>query len=230
MRRKQSRFLKQQKMVFSIVAILFLAIIGYVSIVVLKDAVPFGNYVAGEQYSILENPRRVRGNRIEVIEFFSYACPYCYRFEPELVEWVDENQDRIKFIRSPLVSNDTSRRLARHYYSLEKLGLLDELHLKFFSAVHDRRLNISTPARLEKWAGENGAGSYSEVFASGEIQRRVEAADQLARQLQIANVPSMIVQGQYAVNVTETVGLTRMLDIVEHLVQMEIDKRSTTDE
>lgn len=216
-------------MVLGVVAIIFLAIIGYVSIVVLQDAVPFGDYVAGEQYTLLENPRRVRGNRIEVIEFFSYACPHCYRLEPDLAEWIEENQDRINFIRSPLVSNDSWRRLARHYYSLEKLGLLGELHLKFFSAVHDRRLNISTPARLEKWATENGAGSYSEVFSSGEILRRVEAADRLARRMQIANVPAMIVQGQYAVNVTETVGLTRMLDIVDHLVQMEIDKRSTTD-
>ena len=101
MSRKQSRFLKQQKIVFIVAAILFLAIIGYVSIVVLKDAVPFGNYVAGEQYTMLENPRRVRGNRIEVIEFFSYACPYCYRLEPELVAWVDENQDRINLYAVP---------------------------------------------------------------------------------------------------------------------------------
>jgi protein dithiol oxidoreductase (disulfide-forming) len=221
MAHKESKFLHQQKIALGVGAVVVLAVLAYVTSIVIRDSAPLGNYVAGEHYTLLENPKRVRGDKIEVVEFFSYACIHCYRFDPDLEGWVEDNQDRIKFIRNPVVASDLWARFARHYYTMESLGIVEDLHYKFFNAVHDRNLNTSSKERLAEWAEDNGVENYLESYDSAEVRRKVATADATARGLQIANVPSMVINGKYLVRITETVGPVRMLDIVDHLLQLE---------
>ena len=154
MAKKKSKFLKHQKIFAGAIAAVFLGVISYVSILVIKDS-PLGEVVEGEHYSVIDQPRRIRGDKVEVMEFFSYACSACYRFEPLIKNCVSDKGDFVKFVRSPLPANETWRRATQHYYAMEKLGILEEMHDKFFHAIHDRKLNIGSSARLAKWASEN---------------------------------------------------------------------------
>lgn len=221
MAHKESKFLHQQKIALGVGAVIVLAVLGYVTSIVIMDSAPLGNYVEGEHYTLLPNPKKVRGDKIEVTEFFSYACVHCYRFDPDLTDWVEDNQDKINFIRNPVVARDLWARFARHYYTMESLGVVEDLHYKFFNAVHDRNLNTSSKERLAEWAEDNGVEDYMESYNSQAVKRKVATADATARGLQIANVPSMVINGKYVVRITETVGPVRMLDIVDHLLQLE---------
>ena len=40
------------------------------------------------------------GKKVEVREFFWYGCPYCYRLEPLLGEWLKTKPKAALFIRS----------------------------------------------------------------------------------------------------------------------------------
>ncbi len=222
MAHKQSRFLVQQKVTVGIVGLFILVVLGYVSTLVVKERLPLGSYIEGEHYTLLEKPRRVRGSKVEILEFFSYACGHCYRFDPQLEDWLEANQDTVEFVRTPIAVNEGWRRLARHYYTMEHLGASESLHQAFFYAVQDRNLNTSSAAHLAEWAGKNGVDNYLKTYESDEVQRRTRAADQLSRRLRIASVPTVVVQGKYVVKPTDTIGLARVLEVMDHLVALEV--------
>ena len=227
MAKKQSKFLKQQKIFAGVIAVVFLGVIGYASTLVFKDT-PLGAFVEGEHYFIVDQPRRIRGDKIEVMEFFSYACAACYRFEPLINGWVADNQDAVKFVRSPLPANETWRRVTQHYYTMEKLGALEETHEKFFHAIHERKLNIGSPTRLAEWASDNDITGYEDAFGSADVKRKVTQADQLGKRMQVASVPTLLVQGKYLIRLNNSIGQARMLDVLDHLLELERTPNDTS--
>jgi thiol:disulfide interchange protein DsbA len=221
MPKKQSRFLKQQKIFLGVGAVVVIAILGYFMSLVITE-VPLGNFIEGEHYTALESPRRIRGDKIEVMEFFSYGCAACDRFDPMIEGWVKENAATVKFVRTPMPASEAWRLLARHYYTMVKLGLEEQYHVDFFRAIHDRKLLLTTPARLITWAEDNQIEGYQEAFDSNEVKRRVTAGDEMARRYQVVSVPTLMVHGKYIVKPTSTVGQERMLDVLDHLIDTKL--------
>lgn len=221
MARRQSPFLIRQKVAVGAIGVIVLVVLGYLVSVVIRDSAPLGNFVAGEHYTVLDEPRRVRGDKIEVIEFFSYACVHCFNLDPDLSDWVESHQGTVNFQRRPVVASDQWRRLAGHYFTMESLNQLEPLHYQFFVAIHNRGLDVSSIDTLAEWATDNDVDGYREAFSSADVQRRVEASDRLARSLQIASVPTLLVNGKYVVSAGRAVGPSRMLDVVDHLIELE---------
>ena len=227
MAKKQSRFVKQQKRFLMVGAAIVLAVLGYVFTLVVKDSIVSGDFVEGEHYQSVEKPRRIHSDKIEVMEFFSYGCIHCYRFDPMLSQWVEENGDKVNFVRSPLVASEGWMRFGRHYYTMEKLGLAEQYHMPFFREVQDRKLNVSNPERLAGWARDNDIEDYLDVYDSGEVRHKVALADQLSRRVQVASVPTLLIHGKYIVRTTESIGSSRMLDVADFLVAKELSAATT---
>lgn len=222
MARKQSKFLIQQKIAVAAFAVIAIGVVGYLSYLMFEDA-PLGEFVEGEHYQLIEKPRRIRSDRIEVIEFFSYGCVHCYNFDPELASWVEDQGDKIEFIRMPLVASDYWRILGRNYYAMEALGIEERYHMPFFREIHEARQTPNTAAKLQSYF--EGVGVDGEAFAtalaSAEVSSKVSRADQMARRLKVSSVPTVVIQGKYLVRTTGTIGPKRMLDVMSHLVERE---------
>ena len=223
MKNKAKSFLAQQKIAVGVIVVVSVAIVGYFSTLVLQDNPMLGDFIEGEHYVLIDNPRRVRGEQIEIMEFFSYACVHCYNFDPTLEDWVESKGDKIKFVRTPAVANELWRVLGRNYYTMEKLGLLEDYHLPFFREVHEVRRNFSTPERLADYFESQGVprADYENAFNSAEVTRKVSDADAMARRLRVASVPTIVVHGKYAVKVTRAVGISRMLEVMDYLIEKE---------
>jgi protein-disulfide isomerase len=58
-------------------------------------------------------------------------------------------------------------------------------------------------------------------FNSLSTTQKIERADQLARRFKIATVPNIVVNGKYLVKASTNVGLSRMLDVIDHLIELE---------
>ena len=83
--------------------------------------------VAGKEYLVLDPPRAVKSDRIEVLEFFYYGCPVCYEAQPHIARWQlamgpsielkrvpAVSQAWVSFAReSPVLSSERRRRLRR---------------------------------------------------------------------------------------------------------------------
>lgn len=217
---RKSSFLLWQKIVVGGIAVVSIGILGFLYTLVLTEA-PGGEFVEGEHYFLLEQPRRVRGDNVEVMEFFSYACVYCYNFDKPLEAWAEDREDKIDFKRTPAISNATWRLLGGAYYTLEEMDLLDEHHWALFQAIHDRGLRLDSVDRLVEFMADRDvdAEQFRSRFTSPQIQNRLSQADLLARRMRIASVPAIVIDGQYLVRTTATVGPTRMLEVMDHLVE-----------
>ncbi|MBO6655595.1 MAG: thiol:disulfide interchange protein DsbA/DsbL [Pseudomonadales bacterium] len=221
MAKKESKFLKQQKFAVGALAVVVLAIVAYLSYQTTIEA-NIGEFVEGEHYRLIENPRRIRGDEIEVMEFFSYACVHCYNFDPLIKAWA-EGRDDVNLVQTPAIANEYWRLLGRHYYALEDMDALEEHHMRAFRAIHDARQVFNGPERMIQFAESSGLDrrAYEQAFNSTEVSTALNRADQMARRLRVAAVPTIIVQGKYLVRTTSDIGPRRMLQVIDHLVGLE---------
>ncbi len=223
MARKQSRVLVQQKTAAASLAIVALAAVAYLFWMTVDDA-PLGEYIEGKHYLLIENPRRIRSDKIEVMEFFSYACVHCYNFDSMLVKWVQQKGDSVKLIQTPAISNEYWRLLGRNFLTYQELGVHNRYHTPFFRAIHDGGKEFSDQESLaefyEQLGGEQQA--YLEAFNSVEVASELAKAGSMARRLKVASVPSIVIQGKYLVRTSRSVGPKRMLDVMDYLVEKEL--------
>ncbi|MAV67758.1 MAG: hypothetical protein CMQ79_06010 [Gammaproteobacteria bacterium] len=220
---KKSRFLSQQK----IFALLFgIIAIGILITLFWQTYQTGGNsqIIEGRDYTLLEKPRRIRGEKIEVIEFFSYACVHCYRLEPILKDWLSNQQDKIEFVQIPAVMNEYWKVLGKHYFTLQRLGKLDSHHMDIFNAIHSSGKIFDSEKRLFDFIKTTAIefDSYEKTFRSIEVQSDLQKANQMAKRLKIAAVPTLVVQGKYLVKTGRDIGLMRAKQVVEFLIDKEL--------
>ena len=229
MAKKESHFLVQQKMAVGAFSLVVICVIGYLTWLTFEDA-PLGEFVEGEHYDLVDNPRRIRDDRVEVMEFFSYACVHCYNFDPDLTDWVEDQGDKVNFVRMPAVASDYWRALGRTYYTLERLDGLEGNHMAFFRAIHETRRNFPSADSLADFFASStiSPDEFKKTFNSAEVASDISKADQMARRLKVASVPTIIVQGKYIVRTTRAIGPKRMLEVMNYLVEKELAEQSKT--
>ena len=186
-------------------------------------------FKAGVHYEELQFPVRTNDkNKIEVAEFFSYACIHCYNFEPSIKSWLSKNQSNdIDFQRTPAIFNETWKILAQAYYTAEALGVLDRTHQAIFDSIHQGKRQFANVADLAVFFEEQGVNrqEFEKMFNSYAIRTKVRQADARGRGYRANAVPTMIVNGRYRIDASQAGGQSEMLEIVDFLVQKERAKR-----
>jgi thiol:disulfide interchange protein DsbA len=195
------------------------------------DDAPQGEFIEGEHYLLIENPRRIRSDQIEVMEFFGYACVHCYNFDPILADWVQEKSGSIKFIQTPAISSEYWRLLGQNFLTYQELGEQDKYHTPFFRAIHSGGRAFSDEESLSAFYEQLGGDkqTYINAFNSVGVASELSKADNMARRLKVAMVPSIVIQGKYLVRTSGSVGPKRMLDVMDYLVEKELAERSNND-
>jgi len=222
MAKRSNQILVLQKFLFGFVGLAALVVIGYALTTILVDA-PDGEFVEGKHYLVIEQPRRTRGDKVEIMEFFSYGCIHCYNFDPMLDDWLETRGDTINMVRNPTVAGEAWRLLAQTYYTMQELDLLPENHSRFFIEIHELGHNFNSAEEIAAWFDGKGTtrAAFLATFNSANIQRRLANADSLNRQLKIISIPSIVVNGKYLVSVNREVGTKRMLEVVDYLIKQE---------
>jgi len=222
MAKKANKFLSMQKAIVIALAAVALGVLGYLFSLVVVEA-PKGEFEAGVHYIEIENPRRIRAEKVEIMEFFSYGCIHCYNFDRPLEEWADSRSDTIRFVRTPAIASDLWEMLGRAYFVYEVNKLDERHHIALFQAIHDARLDLSSPEKLASWFDGRGITSeeFLKSYRSVEVNNLMSTADRMARRLKVSSVPTIIVNGKYMVRITRQVGPARMLDVMDHLIEME---------
>ena len=226
---KKSRFLSQQKIFALILAVIAIGIL----VALFWQTYQTGNnsqIVEGRDYTLVEKPRRIRDEKIELIEFFSYACVHCYRLEPILKDWVSNQQDKIAFVQIPAVMNEYWTILGKHYFTLQRLGKLDSNHMDIFNAIHSSGNTFDSETKLFDFVKKTAIefDSYEKMFRSIEVESELQKSNQMARRLKITAVPTLVVQGKYIVKTGRGVGLRRAKQVAEFLIDKEFKIKQAT--
>jgi protein dithiol oxidoreductase (disulfide-forming) len=230
MARKQSRVLVQQKIAAASLVVVVLAAVSYLLWKTVDDT-PQGEFIEGEHYLLIENPRRIRSDKMEVMEFFGYACVHCYNFDPILAQWVEEKGDTINFIQTPAISSEYWRLLGRNFLTYQELGEQDKYHTPFFRAIHDGSRSFGDLESLAEFYEQLGGDkqAYIDAFNSVGVASEMSKADSMARRLKVAMVPSIVIQGKYLVRTSGSVGPKRMLDVMDYLLAKEQSERTNVE-
>jgi len=159
--------------------------------------------------------------KIEVIEFFWYACPHCNAFEPRFEPWVKRQSADVVVKRVPVAFRDDFVPLQRLYYTLEALGKVDELHGKVFQAIHVEHQRLDREDLILAWAGKQGLdpAKVKELYNSFSVSAKARRATQLQNDYKVEGVPALGIAGRFYTDGSMTGGsMDRALQVAESLI------------
>ncbi|WP_119157211.1 thiol:disulfide interchange protein DsbA/DsbL [Caldimonas tepidiphila] len=183
---------------------------------------------AGTDYVVLSQPQAPGApGKVEVLEFFWYGCPHCFRFEPMLEQWVKQLPADVSFRRVPVAFREEFVIHQRIYYALEAMGRLDDLHRKVFDAMHVDKNRLNTPEAAADLMAKNGVdrAKFLEVFNSFSVQSKVGQARKLAEAYRIDGVPALGINGRYWTSGSLAGSLERSLVVASQLIEQSRGKR-----
>ena len=134
--------------------------------------------------------------RIEVDEFFSYACPHCAAFFPVVNQWLAKQPADVVFRRVPIsFERPQWVTLARAYYALQTSGDLPKLDGALFKAIHQDHEQLFEPGALADWVGKNGgsAEKFAQAYGSFSVNNQTVQADRMAQDYGVDSVPMLAV-------------------------------------
>ncbi|MFN7570601.1 MAG: thiol:disulfide interchange protein DsbA/DsbL [Betaproteobacteria bacterium] len=182
-------------------------------------AQPKGEPVEGQQYQLVRPPQPTEsGGKVEVLEFFQYSCPHCYRFHPELEGWVKRQGAAIDFKRIPINWDGNTMPHTKIYFTLEQMGRLD-LHDKVFRAIQIDRRKLVDPNEIADFMAAQGIDrkAWLDNYNSFSVNTKAARAGQIWRAYKIEGTPAVAIDGKYMVQILrEGVGPT--LAVMDFLV------------
>src|SRR5215213_4650275 len=100
--------------------------------------------IEGRDFVKLEAPQPsgAPAGKVEVLEFFSYACPHCSSFEPTLEAWEKQMPAEASLRRVPVPFLMNADNFMHTYYALETIGAVQAMQLKIFRAIHIERQRL----------------------------------------------------------------------------------------
>ena len=200
------------------------------TLLISTSALGQGAPVAGRDYRPINPPQPVAGNQIEVLEFFSYACPACYSFEPFLNSWLASKPKGVSFTHVPAIFNKRMIPQANLYYTLEATGTLSRLHSKVYDAIHLEGKKLDDRDSIMAWAATQDVDmkKFEAAYDSFSVGNKTQRALQLARNYRIPGTPYLIVNGKYLTGPSMTllpngggVDTQRFVYVLNSLIEME---------
>jgi thiol:disulfide interchange protein DsbA len=137
--------------------------------------------------------------KIEVIEFFSYACPHCFAFEPTVEPWIKQLPPVVSFRRVPAIFFETWVPVARLYYALEVLGETERMNKIVFDAIHVEHQRLTTDAAVVDFMEKNGVlrNKFTDAYNSFTVQSKMPHTQQVFAAYNADAVPEFGVDGRY---------------------------------
>lgn len=169
--------------------------------------------------------------KIQVIEFFSYACSWCQRLHPHVDQWALKKPENSVLYRFPVVFNHGWDTLAKAYYIVEMLGKNETLDPLFFEAIHKNQINLGDQKKLQEFFEQQGVSeqTFSEAFNSFGITRAFTRGNEIINAYQVVTSPALIVNlssGSYLITPPMAGSEQAVIEVLEFLISREKNQLS----
>ena len=181
-------------------------------------------YVQGRHYQILDNPTITRNpSKVEVVEVFWFGCNHCYALETYIQPWKKNLPNDVDFWKSHITWNAQAETHARLFYSAKALGIEEKAIPAAFTAIWREGRNLLGNSEVEYFFKGFGIEKerYLSVSNSFGVNNAVKQANNRMRQWAVTGVPTIIVNGKYKVSGTREIGTSKLLDVVDFLIEKE---------
>lgn len=160
--------------------------------------------------------------KIEVLEFFWYACPHCYHLEPHLAKWKASLSADVTFRRVHVAfRGDTHQKI---FYTLEAMGRAEALNAKVFDEIHQRNNPLAGLPDAAEWARKQGLDvtKFEAAWNSFGVQTQQKRANALVAGYRVDGVPTFGINGRYVTSPAMVGGShVRALQVVDFLIAQE---------
>lgn len=187
------------------------------------------DFVAGKDYEVINSSLETKTNKVTVTEFFSYGCPWCYRIEPNLMNWVKKQGNAIEFVRVPVIFHKDWSYYAKAYYTAQLLGLDSKLNPLLFKAAQDKTHPMTNNQAMIDFfvaQGVDPATAKSAFENSTTIDMQISEGTALMSRYRVNGVPSVVVNNQYKTDLQMAKGEERFLKVLDFLVAQANKKES----
>ncbi len=174
----------------------------------------------GKEYQLVEpaQPSHAEGARIEVLEFFWYACPHCFALEPVIRQWLSGIAADVTFKRVHV-----SFRMPEHqriHYALAELSEDERLGMAVFHAIHREGKRMRDRGEIQDWAKAQGldANRFMKVFDSDSVSQAMQDASAMVQAFGIRSVPRLAVDGRYLTSPVMAGSNEQALQVVDTLL------------
>jgi thiol:disulfide interchange protein DsbA len=180
---------------------------------------------AGQDYVLINPPVPTStGDKIEVLEVFSYACPHCAHFQPYVDQLKAKLPSNAQFVSLPAVFNPAWEPYARGFYTAQSFGILDKSNQALLDAIHRDHKPLRTIQELAQFYADYGVKPENFLSTAGSfvIDGKLAHGNELVRSYGVEGTPTLIVNGKYRVSVNDHgVQFPEMIAIAEFLVAQE---------
>jgi len=182
-------------------------------------------YQEGLHYFRIDNATELQGDKVEVLEMFSYLCSHCSTFETFVNPWVEKAPDHVDFRRVPVVFGRGSWELyARAFATAQIMGLPEEVHMAMMDRLWKERKVMRSLDEIADFYVQFGANKekFLSTAQSFAVDGKIRKDQQLVRSYGITGTPSIVVNGRYRVTASSALpSFQSMLDAVDYLVEIE---------
>lgn len=182
-------------------------------------------YAEGREYVRLPSPigAAPKDGTMEIVEFFFYKCPHCYRLQKPLNEWVEASGGRVKKIMRPAVFSDRWAPMAKAFHAMEIAGFDESLHQAIFEEIHARGVDLDNETALfalvEKKKGAAYRKAFEKAYASPEVLAKLEEDKALGKKAMLEGTPTVVANGLFSLNSASAQGEDKMVPILKFLQQ-----------
>jgi len=160
----------------------------------------------GVEYKTLAAPQPVdTGKKVEIIEFFDYACPHCAHYDESLNAWVKKQGDNIVFKRMHISRSGTDLPQQKMYFTLEAMGLLTpDLHTKAFNEIHVNRNPMRRDEQVFEFIAKQGIDKqkFIDTYRGFGVAGRVRKSVSMMDAYNVDSWPMLAVDGKYMTSPT----------------------------
>lgn len=177
----------------------------------------------GSHFDAVAQPISVDDHkRIEVMEIFWYGCIHCYQMEAPLNAWVKKLPADVYFKRVPGLPNASWAPMAKAFYAMETLGVLEKHHTALFEAVHKTKtLNPTDEKAITDWVVKQSGQDTLKVeaaFKSFTTNAALNKAALTFRASGATGVPSLVIDGKYITSSIMAGGNGQALQVADYII------------
>ncbi|WP_299082086.1 thiol:disulfide interchange protein DsbA/DsbL [uncultured Paraglaciecola sp.] len=177
----------------------------------------------GTHYTVISDTAT---DKKEVLEFFSFWCPHCFRFEPIVKDIKSELADDVQFKKvhvnfmgftSAAIQDDATKAMMIG----RELKRDTELNKAIFNYIHVSRSSLAGIKDLKNIFVVNGveAAEFDKMMKSFGVNSRLKMNNKAIQQYRkhVRSVPTFIVNGKFQATFTRDMNQADMVDLIVFL-------------
>lgn len=158
----------------------------------------------------------------EVLEFFSYLCPHCAKFEPIAEDLKKSLPEGVPMKKNPVafLGREMGPEFQRAYAVANLLNVEGKLTPAIFDKIHNQKQAPQSRGDLKQIFVDNGvpAEEFDGAVDSFAVSGMVSQFDRNTESYNVRGVPAFLVNGKYMVKIESITSQEQFNQLVQFLL------------